>query len=390
MTGLPRVHILTPSLAPYDAIGNDVAQMRDTFLRHGYPVRIFAEGIHPRCAGIAEPLSKAPADFWQSSEDILIYHHSMGWGSGEAILFNTRNRIVLRHHNVTPPRFFAPYSIHYQQACTAGLEATKKIAGLRNMIVLGDSTFNCADLIALGVPAATCRVLAPLHLTEELGHAPFDIPTIQRYSGEVVNILFVGGIKPNKGHARAIRAFAVYRHQFNSRCQLIFSGGIDDRLRNYVEDLRQLAARLGVADQVVFTGSVTASQLKSLYVAADIFLCTSEHEGFCVPLVEAMYFRVPIVAWGKAAVSETIGGCGFVLEHWDELHCAAYISELVNDTDLATRFGDLGRQRYHEVFSPGVLHRKLFDIIARLPGRLGETSMTERSGTNTYGAGVRS
>jgi glycosyltransferase involved in cell wall biosynthesis len=366
---LPRIHILTPSLVPYDAIGNDATQMRETFLRHGYAVRLFAEGIHPRCAGIAELLSKAPAELWQSPEDILIYHHSMGWGLGEAILFQTKNQIVVRYHNVTPPRFFARYSLQYQHVCTAGLDATRRIATLRNMIVLGDSTFNCADMIALGVPPENCRVLAPLHLTEELGREPFDIPTIQSYSGEIVNILFVGGIKPNKGHARAIRAFAVYHHQFNSRSRLIFSGGIDDRLRSYIDTLRQLAASLGIAGQVIFTGSVTGSQLKSLYVTADIFLCTSEHEGFCVPLVEAMYFRVPIVAWGQAAVPETVGGCGFVLEHWDELECAAYISELVNDTDLAARFGDLGRQRYQQVFSSAVLRSKLSDIIARLPQR---------------------
>lgn len=366
MTKLPRIHLLTPHLAPHDAIGTDVAQMRDALLRLGYPVRIFAEGIHPRCAALAEPLSKAPPDLWQSSEDILIYHHSMGWPPGEEILFKTKNRIILRHHNVTPPQFFAPYSISHQQACAAGLEATRRIARLGDMLVLGDSTFNCDDLIVFGAPAGSCRVLAPLHLTEELGHAPFDLPTIQRYSGEVVNILFVGGIKPNKGHARAIRAFAVYRHQFNSRSQLIFAGGIDDRLRNYIEDLRQLAASLGVASQVTFTGSVTSSQLKSLYVGADVFLCTSEHEGFCVPLVEAMYFRVPIVAWAQAAVRETAGCCGFLLEHWDELKCASYISDLVNDIDLATRFGDSGRNRYQEQFSSGVLQRKLFDIIAGL------------------------
>ena len=367
MTRLPRIHILTPSLVPYDAIGNDATQMREALLRRGYPVRIFAEGIHPRFAGIAESISKAPADLWQSPADIVIYHHSMGWGLGEAILFRAKNQIVVRYHNITPPQFFARYSVQHQHVCTAGLEATRRIAR-RNMIVLGDSTFNCDDMIAQGTAPEKCRVLAPLHLTEELGREPFDIPTIQRYSGEVVNILFVGGVKPNKGHARAIRAFAAYHHQFNSRSRLIFAGGMDDRLKTYVDNLRRLAAGLGVADQVIFAGSVTGSQLKSLYVTADVFLCTSEHEGFCVPLVEAMYFRVPIVAWGKAAVPETVGGCGFVLEHWDELQCASYIAELVNDTDLATRFGDLGRRRYEEMFSRGVLRKKLLDIMAGLPG----------------------
>ena len=88
---------------------------------------------------------------------------------------------------------------------------------------------------------------------------------------------------------------------------MIFAGGIDERLRAYLEDLNALATELGIADKVVFTGPVSGAQMKSLYVSADVFLCTSEHEGFCVPLLEAMYFRLPIVAWGITAVPETMG-----------------------------------------------------------------------------------
>lgn len=366
---MPRrrnICLLTHSLVPYDAIGNDVAQMRLALMESGHTVRVFAEGIHPACASIADPIDLAPEELGRSSDAILIYHHSTGWPRGEEILFNTRNRIVLKYHNITPARFFAPYSLPHVEACEFGIESTKRIATLPNMLIAGDSTYNCEELIALGADPDNCRVLAPLHLTEELGREMFDFATLSRYSGATANILFVGGVKPNKGHARAIRVFAEYQRHFNDRSRLIFAGGLDERLAGYVSDLKTLASRLGVADHVVFTGSVTGAQIKSLYVSADVFLCASEHEGFCVPLVESMYFRVPIVAWGVTAVPETMGECSFVLEEWNESVFAAHIDRLVEDGQTAERLGTLGRRRYQEAFAPQVLRQKLDGIIAEV------------------------
>jgi glycosyltransferase involved in cell wall biosynthesis len=230
------------------------------------------------------------------------------------------------------------------------------------MRILGDSSFNCADLITEGADPDNCSVLAPFHLIEELSGGPFDLPTVQHYGGDVVNILFVGGIKPNKGHARAIRVFAEYYHSFNNRSRLIFAGGIDKRLNNYVSELRSLAAGLGVGESVIFTGSISGAQLKSLYIAADVFLCTSEHEGFCVPLVEAMCFRVPIVAWGTTAIPETVAESGFVIDDWNEFLFANHINMLVEENETASRFGDLGRERYRTMFHSDVLRRQFCDL----------------------------
>jgi glycosyltransferase involved in cell wall biosynthesis len=341
-------------------------QMRAALMESGHTVRVFAEGVHPACASIADPIALAPKKLWQSSDDILIYHHATGWPPGEEILFNTRNRIVLRYHNITPARYFAPYSLPHTEACELGIESTKRIVKLPKMLIVGDSTYNCEDLIALGANPDNCRVLAPFHLTEELGRETFDFATVSRYSGAAANILFVGGVKPNKGHARAIRVFAEYQQHFNDRSRLIFAGGLDERLDSYVTDLKTLASQLGVAGNVVFTGSVTGAQIKSLYVSADVFLCTSEHEGFCVPLVESMYFRVPIVAWGVTAVPETMGECGFVLEEWNESVFAAHIDRIVEDDRTAERLGTLGRRRYQEAFAPEVLRQKLDGVIAEV------------------------
>lgn len=231
---------------------------------------------------------------------------------------------------------------------------------------MGDSTYNCQDLIEMGADPHNCRVLAPFHLTEELGREMFDFATLSQYSGATANILFVGGVKPNKGHARAIRVFAEYHHHFNDRSRLIFAGSMDERLNAYVNELKILASQLGVANHVTFTGRVSEAQIKSLYVSADVFLCTSEHEGFCVPLVESMYFRVPIVAWGVTAVPETMGDCGFVQEEWDESAFAEHIDRIMEIDQTAESLGTLGRKRYQEAFAPKVLRRKLNEIVAEM------------------------
>lgn len=361
-----NISLLTPALVPHDAIGNDVAQMRLALMASGYTVRVFAEGIDPACAAIAESIHTAPKELWRSPEDILIYHHSTGWPPGEQVLFNTRNRIVLRYHNITPPSFFARYSLPHKEAGELGIASTRRIAKIPGMLILGASTYNCQDLIALGANPESCRVLAPFHLTEDLGREMFDFGTVSQYSGGTANILFVGGMKPNKGHARAIRAFARYHRRFNDRSRLILAGNMDKRLNGYVHELQLLASQLGVANHVIFTGRVTDAQIKSLYVCANVFLCMSEHEGFCVPLVEAMYFRVPIVAWGLTAVPETVGECGFVQKEWDESVFAARIDKLVADDSTAERLGSLGRRRYEDVFAPKVLRQKLAEIMTEV------------------------
>ena len=157
--------------------------------------------------------------------------------------------------------------------------------------------------------------------------------------------------------------FAEYQRNYNDHSRLIFAGSLDERLGNYLRSLKSLARHLGVAENITFTGRLTNAQIKSLYVSADVFLCASEHEGFCVPLVESMYFRVPVVAWGSTAVRETDGRYGAVIKEWDEAAFAAQIDRVVEDDEMAEHLGTSGRRRYQQAFSPGVLRKKLDGII---------------------------
>jgi glycosyltransferase involved in cell wall biosynthesis len=361
---LRRVHILAPKLLPFDAVGNDVVGMRAVLAEAGYQVRVFAESVHPSLASLAQPLNQAPRKAFQSPGDILIYHHAMGWPVGEDILSRTRNRIVLRYHNITPAIFFAKYSEPFTITCSLGAESTRRLARLPDALVLGASAYNCDEFVALGVDRARCHVLPPLHAIEDFNRERFDVGVLETYSSAKTNILFVGGVKPNKGHARAIRVFAEYRGTYNEHSRLIFVGSIDPRLTKYVEELKQVAADLGVADAVVFSGTVDGSQMKSFYASAAVFLCSSEHEGFCVPLVEALYFRLPVVAWGVTAVPETLDGCGLVFDRWNVVSFAAALNDCVEDDLLAERLGQLGRTRYRECFHPRVLKKKLLDFAA--------------------------
>jgi glycosyltransferase involved in cell wall biosynthesis len=340
--------------------------MRIALMESGHSVRIFAQGIDPACAAIAEPIDKAPRELWKSSDDILIYHHSIGWPRGEELLFHTDNKVVLRYHNITPPHFFAPFSLPFTEACETGIESTKRIVRLPNLLFVGASSYNCQDLISYGAKAEACRVLPPFHLTEELGREMFDIETVSRYGGAAVNILFVGGLKPNKGHAGAMRVFAEYQRNYNDRSRLIFAGSLDERLSGYLHTLKSLARHLGVQDHIIFTGRLTNAQIKSLYVSADVFLCASEHEGFCVPLIESMYFRVPVVAWGNTAVRETMGDYGAVFDKWNESAFAAQIDRVVEDAEIAEHLGTAGRRRYQQDFSPNILKKRLDAIIEEI------------------------
>jgi glycosyltransferase involved in cell wall biosynthesis len=362
----PNIYILAPSLMPYDAIGNDVRGMAAALRAAGYQVDVFAEEIDPACANSGRILDLHDRRRWHDSRAILIYHHSMAWPKGEQLLEATAAKLVIRYHNITPARFFSRYSEAHYRACKDGEASTRRLARITRAWFLGASTFNCEELIRLGAPVARSAALAPFHVTEELSRVPFDAGTLDRYKDGSTNILFVGGLKPNKGHLRALGVFAEYRLRANMDARLIFAGTFDPRLSSYREELDREAESMRLTRHVVFAGPVTASQLRSLYTLADVFLTVSEHEGFCVPLVEAMYFRLPIVAWGAAAVSETVGKAGLVWDDFDAGCLAESIHTVAEGGQLARQLTSAGLHRYQERFRSDVVSAHLESVLGHV------------------------
>jgi len=355
---------LAPAVQVFDAIGNDVMGMREVFAEAGHEVAVFAESWSPALADHVEALEPRAA-IWEDRSAILIYHHSTKWPRGEALLERTANRIVIRHHNVTPPAFFEPYSPDHRTACAEGVESTRKLAALGGARYWCDSAFNAGELVSYGAAWGNCRILPPLNRVSALLSSTTDLSLYGRLERRTV-ILFTGGIKPNKGHKALIEAFSVYQRRFNSRSALLLAGGIDERLRGYVHELQSLALVRGVRDSVIFTGAVSEAELRFCYERADIFACVSDHEGFCVPLVEAMAFGLPIVGAARTAAPETVGEAGLMFEEPDSTILAEAVNFLSEQPETAAALGRKARRRYGRLYAPEALHRQTRRLLGEL------------------------
>jgi glycosyltransferase involved in cell wall biosynthesis len=164
------------------------------------------------------------------------------------------------------------------------------------------------------------------------------------------NFLFVGRRVPNKGHRFLIDAFAAYVEHYGADSRLLLIGREDPALVSYTNQLRDQARRLGVADRVLFLGGVTESELRAYYESAHVFVVASEHEGFCVPVVEAMALGVPVVAYGTSAIPDTVGDAGLVWEEPDPFLLAESVARVARSGPVRDELVRRGRQRYGEQF----------------------------------------
>lgn len=359
-----RVALLVPVLSTHDAVGNDVLEMAVALRACGHEVRLYADSaIH-----IDEAVHKPSTlrQFLRDRNDVLLYHYSIGWPAAHDLLQNTRARCVVRYHNVTPARFFEPYSRDYVNACSAGRAQIADIVALDRDLYLADSPYNLDELLDLGLAPERGAVLPPFNRVDELIAANADLDFIDRHT-DGTHLLMVGRIAPNKGHVALIDAFAVYRREFDPDARLLIVGKEDPRLAGYGKLIRERARRWGVADHVSMLGAVSEGQLKAAYLSADAFVLLSEHEGFCVPVVEAMALGVPIVANGATAVASTVGDAGIVWDSNDPLLFATALAHLQTDAALRAQLREAGQRRFRENYSTRVLAARLVELLERMP-----------------------
>jgi glycosyltransferase involved in cell wall biosynthesis len=349
-------------------VGNDALGMYHTFRNAGYDTTVMAQFVHPAHEKITKVLGTDPDGPWEDRDAVLIYHHAIDWDLGERVLAKSKNKIVIKYHNVTPAQFYSNYAEHYYWACIKGVQATERLSKIPGTQIWGDSWFNAHEFVTLGVPEERCRVVPPMHHIGDLERGPFDAVVTGVYRGKAANILFVGGIRPNKGHAKALEVLTSVKQQTDTPVRLLFVGNYDPNLQLYLEELRAYVAQLELTEgeDVVFATSVSPSQLRSYYMAASAFLCVSEHEGFCVPLVEAMAFRVPIAAWATTAVGETAGGCGWIVDQYDPEALAKGIVEIIDNPATARELSARGRCRYETTFQTDAIERKLLSLVGEV------------------------
>ncbi len=324
----PQVHQVLATLGYGDAIGHEVLGIQRVLRAAGYASDIFVETADPRL----EDLTRDFRELVDAShpDHILIHHFSIG-SKASRIAFALPDRMMLVYHNITPPEYFVGVHRLLVRLCYHGRRELGAYVD-RCDLALGDSEFNRQDLASLGFPRTDVLPVVPDFSHLEV--PPNDLMA-RSFDDDWTNIVFVGRVIPNKRIDNLVRFFAAYKQRFNPRSRLLVvgsSGGFE----RYQDMLGDLVAALRVPD-VHFTGHVSNEELTAYYDVADVFLCASEHEGFCVPLIEAFYKRIPVIAWARTAVPATMDGAGVLFDRPDPMEVAALIDLVVGDTGLQER-----------------------------------------------------
>jgi L-malate glycosyltransferase len=316
------VHQLLVALHPGDAVGNEALAIQAHLKALGFSSEVFAAWTDPRLRGRALGLAECVAA--ATAETVLLFHFGCGSPAGRLALA-TPARLVVVYHNITPAHFFAPFSAALTRECHEGRLELRELAP-RAELALAKSEFSRNELVDLGFRRTE---VLPYVIDAARYHRPTS-PVVRRLHGrDRTNVLVVGRVAPNKKIEDALRAFAVYQRRFNRRSRLLVVGESRGQER-YLHALLRLAGELGVRD-VAFLGHVEDDDLLGYYAVANVLVSLSEHEGYGVPLVEAMILGVPVVAFEAGAVGETLAGAGLTLREKDPVQVAAAIDAVVAD-----------------------------------------------------------
>ncbi len=341
---MTSVDQLLPVFSSGDAIGGAVRRTRAMLENLGFESSIFADVIDQRLAAEAAPAAELAAR--PGGDGVVMYHLSVG--SSTADLFRAvRARRVVVYHNITPPSYFEDTNPMVRGTLELGREQLTALAPAVALCI-ADSEYNAAEARAAGY--GNVIVIPPpvdLHRLRPQPGAPASPP----------EVLFVGRFAVNKRHDTLVRALAVLLAD-GIEVRLVLVGTANDN-GPYVAALKALATRLGVSGNVDFRDEhVSDDELRRIYRRAAVFATASEHEGFCVPLVEAMAFYLPIVAREAAAIPDTLAGAGLLIDDDDPLLWAAALRRVLEDDALRAGLIAAGRRRF-AAFEPSVIQARL-------------------------------
>ncbi len=324
-THRPRVHQVLATLGYGDAIGHEVLGIQRVLRTAGYESEIFVETADPRLED--QTLDYRDLVGGVSASDVLIHHFSIG-SRASRTAYALPGRMVLVYHNITPPEYFVGIHEDLVKQCFRGRrELTAYID--RCELALGDSEYNRQELEALGFGSTGVLPVVPDFSHLDLAR---DFLFTTDFNDDWTNVMFVGRVIPNKKFEDVIRAFHAYRISHNRRSRLLLVGSYSG-FERYLAMLHSLIASLGTPD-IHFLGHVSNEELSGLYDVADVFLCASEHEGFCVPIIEAFHKRVPVIAFASTAVPATMDGGGVLYESKDPAYIAGLMNAVISDSQI--------------------------------------------------------
>jgi glycosyltransferase involved in cell wall biosynthesis len=336
------IHQILAAASPGDAITNAALEYRDVLRRVG-PSEIFARHIAPSSAGEVLPLGEYRAC---GSQGVLVYHASIGEPMVAAFLRSRHEPIVLVYHNITPAKYFADLDETFAELLVLGRDELEFIRP-RVARAITDSQFNATELEAIGYEDVRVipPVVDPLRLVRTTPDAGMTTHLERSFRDPM--LLFVGQLLPHKRPDLLVESMHAAVTYLGLNATMLLVG--QNRFSRYADAISAQIHELNLP-QVHVVGLVDDATLAAMFRHAAAFVTVSEHEGFCVPLLEAMAFDVPVIARACAAIPETVGDGGLVLPPWAGAELIAEaIVRVIADTSLHADLVARGRQRLDEL-----------------------------------------
>ncbi|MGH9093172.1 MAG: glycosyltransferase family 4 protein, partial [Acidimicrobiales bacterium] len=334
------VHQFVPALIPRDATGSHTLLLRQSLRDAGWRSEIYAEATHDELAGESIRVEEYAARAVPG--DVLVYQFSTSSMVAD-LLADRPEPLVLDYHNVTHPELYGGWD---PASARRSAEALEQLALLAPRAVLGlaDSELNRADLVAAGCRrTAVVPVLVDLDrlVAEPDPRVAARLAAGKEAGGE--DWLFVGRLVPSKAQHDLVKALWAYRRLYEPRARLHLVGPTPSG--RYLAALRAFVRDLGLEGAVRITGEVPDAALAAHFACADAYVSLSVHEGFGVPLLEAMRASVPVVALAAGAVPDTVGTAAVLLDRARPVAVAAAVHRVLADGRLRERLAAAGRRQ---------------------------------------------
>jgi glycosyltransferase involved in cell wall biosynthesis len=335
-----RFDQVIPSIVERDAVSRHTLEAQSVLRSMGFVSEIFAGNWGPGLEGRVRSLEELPRE--HGGGQWICYQASIGSPAAEVVAEHPGPKIV-NYHNITPAEHVEAWMPSLGEEVRLGRRQLAELAPLCRLGI-GVSAYNAAELAQWGY-----RYTAVAALMMDLSALDVAIdPRLREEAGTAkasggADWLFVGQLLPHKAHQDVVKAFACFLQLFDPDARLHLVGR--PSCAAYALAVRRFAEEIGVGPSVDFAGSVSPAELAAYYLSADVLVCCSEHEGFCAPLLEAMHHGVPVVAYGTAAVPETVLDAAVVLPSKEPILVATAAERVLNDAALREVLVDRGRDR---------------------------------------------
>ena len=331
---MKTVHHVTPTFQQHDALGQHTKELHH--LVQSFNCRSFIWSSDKRRSSPARNAKRLKVS--DSGEDVIIYQAATGSSVLEKVM-KSNAQLIINYHNITPATYFDQWSPDLASELRLGRRQLIELSD-RASFAIADSEYNAAELRSLGFSdVVVVPVLFKLGEKKEVNERMEPLQNGSQW-------LFVGRIVPNKAQHDLVAAFAAYQQMYDREAKLILIG---TGLAPYEKAIQELIRELGLQQSVKLLGATTEEEKRQYFLSRDIYVSLSEHAGFGIPLVEAMHYGLPVVAYEAAAVRETLGGKGLLLDSKKPTEVAAVVHEILQDDQILNSLASDGYQRAEEL-----------------------------------------